>query len=129
MLRKPDFRFIQKNDLGDAPKWIDGLLDAFNETTQFLLDAFNGNIAVNNLSVQTISLDITAPFTSTVVAKTKSDKVYTVLIAQVLDTNGNPLGVASGVSWHEDGSTVVIDDIFGLTSSVAYNVTITVLYQ
>jgi len=130
MLRKPDFRFVQKNDLGeDAPMWIQTILDPFNQMIQFLISAFNGNISVQNLSVQTIKLPVTAPFVETRVAKEKTDSVYNVQIAQILDTNGQPLTVQSGLSWYENGNSVVITNIFGLTASVAYNVTIMVQYQ
>jgi len=129
MLRKPDFRYIQKHDLGpNAPAWIEVILDPFNDMIQFIIDAFKGNIGVLNLNVQTINFPIEAPFVQTRFLKKKSDRVYTVQIAQILKSDGTPVGAATGINWYEDGTSIVVTDIFGLTNGVRYYCQLMVQY-
>ncbi len=128
MLRKPDFRHLLRADLRDSPSWVNVLLSPFNDMIEFLLDAFDSNISVSNLNTQTLQFTITAPFVLTRFAKTKTDPVYGVFLNQIMKTDNTVVGVATGMDWYEDGTSIVISNLYGLTNGVAYNVKITVLY-
>lgn len=129
MLRKIDTRLIQRNDLGkDTPSWSEGIIDAVNKTTEFLIDAFKGNISVKNLNIQTLNFTIEAPFIQTRFAKERPDRIYAVSIAQILTTSGGVVGALTGIDWFEDGNSIVVTNVFGLTSGVRYQCKLMVQY-
>lgn len=111
MLRKADFRIVQKEDLPDSPSWIMTLLDPFNDMLQFMIDAFNGNIGTKNMSLQVIDMSFTAPFPTTSFLKTKSDPIQGVFIVRMSRPNGTTAGTWSSMNWKEESSNVVISDI------------------
>lgn len=112
MLRKPDFKPLQKQDFGDAPSWLDILLSPFNELIQFILDAFKGNISTQNLSLQIIDFTFTPPFQETRFLKSKSDPIQGVWIVNVRKTDGTIGGGYSGLDWVEEGGELVINGIY-----------------
>ena len=129
MLRKIDVRFLLRNDIGkDAPTWIESLLYPFNRIIQFLIDAFNGNISVQNLNVQTLEFSVTAPFILTRFAKSKGDRVYMVMVAQILKSTGEVVGAPVSIDWFEENNSVVVSNIFGLTTGQSYQCKLAVLY-
>jgi len=128
VLRKPDFRFLFKRDIPSAPEWVNNLLEPFNQIIQFLIDAFNSNISVSNLSVQIIDFEFTAPFVETRFAKIKPEAVQAVFMANLSLPNGQPHGGNGGYDWREEGNSIVVSNIYSLSAGVKYKVKFFVMY-
>lgn len=128
MIRIPDFRTLLKQDLKGSPSWVEVLLGPINQMIEFLLNAFKGNISVQNLNVQTLTIPVTAPFQMTRFAKTKPDPIYGVFLNQIMKDDGTVVGALTGIDWYEDGNSFVVTNIFGLTNGVKYQVKLMVLY-
>lgn len=115
MLRKPDFKPLQKQDFGsDAPSWLDILLSPFNDMMQFILDAFKGNIGTQNLNLQIIDYEFTAPFVATRFLKSKSDPIQGVWIVQLSRPDGSPAGGYTGFDWSEEAGYLKVSGIYSI---------------
>lgn len=127
MLRKPDFKPLQKQDFGDdAPSWLEILLSPFNDMIQFILDAFKGNIGTRNLSLQIIDFTFTAPFQETRFLKTKPDPIQGVWVAQISRPDGSPAGGFTGFDWGEEAGYLVIKGIYSIGGN--YKIRFFVMY-
>lgn len=127
MLRKADFRPVQKKDLVNPPSWIEVLLSPFNDMMQWIIDAFKGNISVSNLSTQTIDFNFTAPFVTTRFSKIKPDPVRGVLLVSLSRPDLSATGGNSGFDWQEEGNSIVIKGIYSIGAG-QFNVKFLVLY-
>lgn len=128
MLRKPDFKPLQKQDFGeDAPSWLDTLLSPLNELIQFILDAFKGNIGAQNLSLQIIDFNFTAPFVERRFPKIKTDPIQGVWLTKLSRQDGSPTGGNTGYDWREEGGNIVISGIYSIGAG-NFNVKFFVMY-
>lgn len=119
MLRKPDFRFVHKEDLGkNAPSWVDIFLDPFNDIIEFIIDAFNHNISVSNLNWQTIDYSFQAPFKETRFEKNRNEPIKGVVIAFLRRPDGSPGGGYTGFDWREEGDFLVVSGIYSIAGSL-----------
>lgn len=118
----------QKVSIQDAEAETSGVRDiltAFNAFGDSVLKLFSGMITLVNMRNKVISLTVkTNSFPMTIPV---SFEPYRVDIVQARTVAGEPVGDMVQASWTYNNGNVVIDNIYGLTIGIAYNVKIVML--
>lgn len=114
-MRFPDFERILGQD-SKLPDWFKTLWEPINRLLEYIKEAFNGEISVQNCKIQMISYRFTAPFTQTRFPKTKKGRVLAVYIAQIRKANFDPQGGGTSLDWYDDGEDIVIQGVYSVGS-------------
>jgi hypothetical protein len=139
-MRVNEIKRLLRSALPNAPQgpqaaWIDTLLDHFNSAVEAALRALQGQLTVgDNLQGRYLDLDI----------RTRSDygtggwdtvratipfRARAAMIAQLVQVESvyTPVTEALGVSWRQDGETLLVEWVAGLAASKRYNLRLLVL--
>ena len=127
-MRKPDFEKVLSQDIEEAPKWFNQILEPLNRLFEYVKEAFESNISVTNLKLQVIDYQFTAPFTTLGFQKTKKDPVQGVYLAQLIKSDGTPAVGNAGFDWHEANGQIFIDGIYSLGVGTSFKVRFFALY-
>lgn len=134
MAKLPPNKRITREDLKDAPEWIDRLLDPLNSFMEAVYAALDRDLTIgDNVSGETKVFQIKAgalatdnTFTFTTTAKRTPKHVIPTRVEKVAVVY-EPLGVVVGIDWRFDAGQIIIDAIAGLTTGSTYNITLLVL--
>ena len=133
MANLPAIKRITREDLKDAPSWIDRLIYPINLFMDSVYRAMSGQITfVDNITAQKYSFQITAGALATDNTMTFSptlNKRPEFLLATVIEKNTNyvPIGSAVYLDWNYDGTYINITSITGLTNTKTYEVKLLVI--
>lgn len=113
-MRLPDFHRVFEEK-------FEAFAEQLNRLFEYITDAFNSNIALNNLKIQEIEFQANSLNEVTVfplkVQKKKTNHVRHVVIGQILWPTGSTPAVTSMI-WHEEDKYISIDNILGLTTDI-----------
>lgn len=142
MARLPNQKRIMREDLQDAPSWIDRLLFPLNSFMESVYYALNKNITFNeNIACQIREITFTTPSTYGVGSPVGvdfdeirfSNQLRTVpqgvIIMQLNITNSvdTPLYTAQSLHWYHDDGIIYIPYISGLSASTDYTLRVLVI--
>jgi len=124
MAQLPSLKRIQREDVPEAPAWIERVLVPVNNFFQNLYAALaNGLTFQDNFAAEVKEFQLIAPATGFLVA-TEIGSVKGVILLQV---SGTGITGAPVLHWVQQGQTVEITDLTELTSGTEYNVRILVI--
>lgn len=128
-MKLPTLKKILREDLKDAPGWVNPLIDTLNNFMETTYQAFNKNITFSQ-NIASFVKDITynTPSTYPVMddieftsqLKTKATGVIVVQAYERLTYVPAPGPVY--VPWVEDNQTIVVSSITGLAASKSYTI-------
>ena len=133
MAKLPPIKRLTKEDMKEAPSWIDRLLSPLNQFLDSVYRALNGQITFgDNITAQRFTTELTAgaaatnntfKFTPTL------NKRPEFLIWKVYekDVNYTAIGSAVWIDWHYDGDFVQISAITGLTDTKSYIINLLII--
>jgi hypothetical protein len=125
-MKLPSQKRILREDLTDAPDWVDGIIDPVNSFMQTTYQALNKNINEDNTAsqVKEITYTTTAAYpTATVVefASTLKTKATSLTIMQILEKGTyTPAAGPCYVPWVDNNGVIQIYSITGLQASKTY---------
>ena len=129
----PTVQRLKYEDYSRYPDWKQAFQALVNTLNLFMTPVYNilnGNVTYQNLSApQTFTKVITAASTTTFnFANPLPFNPQSVIIGNCWSTipSTHP-AVALQVYWHVSGSTIIVDNIVGLTSGTQYTITLVVL--
>ena len=135
MGRLPEYRRILREDLRDAPSWIDKLLTPINSFFDIVYETLNRNITFNDniacqikemtfktLSTYTSATPLTDGFEELVFKKTLPYKAQGVMIMRIYEDADDYRPITNAVScdWYDTEGDIVINYISGLDDSTDY---------
>ncbi len=145
MSKLPIQKKILREDVKEAPSWVDRLILPINSFFETVYNALSKNITLHeNIAAQIKELDFntTAGYLGTAATwdeltfpKTIKHRANGVLLAQIVDlgpvggelTSYRPIEGGVYLDWQESNVEIVIGLIRGLTASHSYRVTLIVL--
>jgi len=133
MAKLPTIKRILREDLPDAPDWIDKLLYPVNKFFEDVFNALNRNLEfVDNVTGQ--KKDVTFKTLSTYVStsatfetlefpRTLKRKPTGLLLLQIIqdEDNHTPIETAPYIDWLDENGTIRIFLVTGLVASKTYN--------
>lgn len=133
-MRKTDFEPVQSDDIVESKQlpWFTKILSPLNRMFEYVKEAFDSNIALNNLKIQEIEVTGTMfnlfpkvfPYS---VLKTRKEKVKNVVLGQVVFPKFAIPNVVMPL-WHEQNQYIVIENIIGLDKDPTF-VRLLVFYE
>lgn len=135
MAKLPPVRRLLREDLKDAPEWIDRLIQPINLFFESVYSALNRNLTLgDNVTAQIKNFTITAGAAAT-------DNTFSFLFSIATKPRGvlviscvqdepvyTPLtGAVTVPSWRVNGDQVVIESITGLTNTKKYSISVLVI--
>ena len=137
MAKLPVQKRLRREDLPDAPGWMDVVIDVINSFLESLYFALNKQITfTDNIACQikqlsfltnsTYSGGILAGFTKIQFNHNLKTKPIGVEILQILPNSGTPIIKPVCLSWSQENGNVYINYITGLENSTTYNLVILV---
>ena len=134
MASLPKVKRILREDLKDAPSWIDKLIYILNLFMDSVYSALNKNLTFgDNIRAQIKTFQITAGTTADLNIfsfQTSITNPAGVILMNIVDTQGNYTVITSATSipsWHYISGKLYIDSITGLTDTHVYNITVLVI--
>jgi len=134
MAKLPPIKRIVREDLKDAPAWIDRLitpLNAFMEAVYSALDRdltvgenVAGEIKTIQVKAGAAATDNTFTFTTTT---RRTPKVCAIGRVERVENIYTPITAAVGLDWRFDAGQIIISSIAGLTNGETYNITLLIL--
>lgn len=131
MATLPPINRISKEDLKDAPGWIDRLLYPLNLFFDSVYRALNRSLTFHdNIDSQEISFSIksgaSASTNTNKFSVTMKNKPTGLILktATLVAGNYTPIGNAVFIDWYYEGGFLFITAISGLTNGSTYNITI-----
>lgn len=128
-MRIPSLKKILREDLKDAPDWVNGILVPVNQFMEYIYQAMNKNISdSDNISCQIKELTYITPSTYPVMdnvefLSTLKVKATGVTLLQVVDKDTYvPPTSAVYVPWVEMNGSITIYPITGLAASKIYTI-------
>ena len=132
MAKPPIFRRIIREDLPDAPEWVDIFIYSLNQFFDTVRQAMSRNLTfADNNDMQTQKFRLVAGATAADntydFALNMKKKVEGIILGKVeqVSTSYTPLTSVPWINWHQESTKLVIDSILGLTSGASYDFTIT----
>lgn len=129
MAKAPIFRRVVREDIPDAPDWIDIIITSMNQFFDTVRLALTRNLTFReNINSQIQDFTIVAGASPTdntyEFALTMTKKVEGLILMQIAQesTNYTPLTSVPYLNWHLESTDIVIDSILGLTSGETYNI-------
>ena len=131
MAQLPPIKRLTKEDMKDAPSWIERLLVPLNQFLDSVYRALNGQISfVDNITAQRYSIQLTAgaaATNNTFKFQPTLNKKPEFLIWRIYEKDTNyAVGLAVYVEWFYDGD-INISAISGLTENHYYIVNLLIL--
>jgi hypothetical protein len=131
-IRIPNFGKEDLPGLIEAEPRFEGFLSAFNQLAKQLESIVNGGIGSQNLNAQRIELEVakSQPYPIKVALRIAGKPGGVRLLGALKTTTkreGEPAGVAVGVDWGVDGSTLLINGLPGIDAAQSYRVTLEVV--
>jgi len=132
MARLPLIKRILREDLPDAPNWVERILLPINQFFEGVYNAFDRNITfTDNIAAQVHSFDFTtssaydgtaANFETIEFARTLNFKPVGLLLLQIIEDadNHTPIEGSPYIDWLDINSTIEIYLIRGLKASTKY---------
>lgn len=139
MSSPPDFKRILREDLKEAPGWIDKLITPINQFFEQTQSLFNGQLTVgDNVAGGLVKISFSTPadyttangFTPVKFTWSRSGSMNAILIGKIAVSSGNYTVMTKPVSldWRQlDVSTGQVNFITGLEPSTKYTATLVVL--
>lgn len=128
-MKIPSLKKILREDLKDAPEWVNGILVPVNQFMEYIYQAMNRNISdSDNISCQIKELTYITPSTYPTMdnvefLSTLKVKATGVTLLQVVDKDTYlPPTSAVYVPWYENNGSIVILPITGLVASKIYTI-------
>lgn len=129
-MRLPTIKKILREDLKDAPAWVQGIIDPFNSVAETLYQALNKNVTLgDNVACFIKEFVYTTPSTypSGVeefrFSSTLKTKAAGVMLMQAVDrSNYSPAIGPVYVPWVEVNGMIVLSTIQGLSASKSYDI-------
>ena len=128
-MKLPTIKKILREDLKDAPSWVNGLVDPLNTFMETTYQALNKNITLNDniasftteLTYRTVSTYPTDQPTQSFMNILKT-RPFGVQLLQILDksTYLPPTGAVGALPWILNGNQIVIHPITGLAADKTY---------
>ena len=126
-MKLPSQKKILREDLKDAPDWVNGIIEPVNNFMESAYQALNKNITYNeNIASQIKELIVKTPSTYPVMENiefmsTLRTKALGVQVMQVFEkANYTPAPGPVYVPWIENNGNIVIHPITGLEASKTY---------
>lgn len=132
----PVFR-INREDIPNAPAWVDNLLSPLNLFMQSVWTSISGNLTmVQNVTsvVKTLQFTTTAGYVDGTVStwtpitftSPLSTQLKSLVISQIAISATQPAVIAKTVTmqWHDTNGIVTIDYLTGLAPNTNYNLTV-----
>lgn len=129
MAKLPEFKRVSREDLKDAPDWVEGLIGPLNSFMDSVTRGLNKNItfqenirgAIKDLEFTTSSTYNTGTFTPvTFTYGGGALRPQGVVILQLRQENGAIIKTAISLSWSESNGSISIDYVAGLANSTRY---------
>lgn len=133
MAQLPPIKRLTKEDMKEAPSWIERLLFPLNQFLDSVYRALNGQITfVDNITAQRYSIQLTAGAAAAdnnFKFKPTLNKKPEFLIWTVYrkDVNYTPVSAAVYLDWYYDGDFIQVSSITGLTDTYTYIVNLLVI--
>jgi len=142
MAKLPNQKRVLREDLKDAPSWIDRLITPLNSFMESVYYALNKNITFNeNIASQIKEIEFTTLSTySTASPKidgfqviqfphSLKNKPFGVTIQQITEKSGtyNPITSPVCIDWYDNNGVININYITGLEDSKTYIIRLLVL--
>lgn len=129
-MQLPTIKRITREDLLDAPEWVDRLLYPLNLFLNTLYSGLNHGLTFKeNIQSQTQSFQLIAGAAATnntvKFLVTLGKKPTFLLCPNAVDSTGSNVPVT--VTWNYDGSNINVTAITGLSSGATYNFTALIL--
>ncbi len=128
-MKLPSIKKILREDLKDAPDWVNGLIDPLNNFMETVYQALNKNLTLNEninsftteLNYRTVSTYPTDQPTLSFMNTLKT-RPFGIQIMQILDksTYLPPSGAVGVLPWTYSGNQIDIHTIQGLTADTLY---------
>lgn len=129
----PTIQRLKYEDYARSSNWQDAFKALVNSLNLFMTPVYNilnGGVTYQNLTIpQTFTKVITAATTTTFsITNPLPINPSAVIIGNCWTSipSSHP-AVALQVYWHVSGSTIIIDNIVGLTSGIQYTITLVIL--
>jgi hypothetical protein len=130
MAALPPFSRVRREDIPDAPKWIDKIIVPYNNALEAIYLAFNNGLATNNIrcvvrdySLRPEKMPIVVPW-----PYTESPVGVFILKARVRDASvTGAAAVPYAPDWTWGASGVTINALQGMTESEFYDIKVLVL--
>jgi hypothetical protein len=131
MSKPPIFRRIVREDIPEAPDWIEIVIYSLNQFYDTVRAALTRSLTfTENHDAQIFKFRIVAGASATdntyrfaITMKKKVDGMLLAKVEQVENTY-TPLTSVPWVDWHQESTEMVIDSIQGLTSAKSYDITL-----
>lgn len=137
MAKPPDFRRVLRDDIPDAPNWVDPIIGAYNIFMEQSYSLFNKNLSIgDNVTGKIVSITFTTPsdyltggFNNLRFSWEFSKVVDTITIGKIEKYSGGTiLSPVTVTSWSQpNSSTVTVSYIAGLAASTKYTVKLLVM--
>lgn len=130
-MKIPSLKRILKEDLKDAPNWVDGIIGPVNSFMEYIYQSLNKNINdADNIACTIKEFTYITPSTYPVMDDIEflsglKVKATSVILQQILvKSDYMPPVSAVYVPWFEKNGSIVIRPIVGLAASTSYIVRI-----
>jgi len=130
-MKIPSLKRILREDLKEAPSWIEGVIAPINSFMEYIYQAMNKNISyADNIACTIREFTYITPSTYPTMDNVEfltglKVKATDARIMQILDKDTfMPVLNATSLPWYEDNGTIIISAIPGLTASKSYIVRI-----
>jgi hypothetical protein len=133
-MKKPDFEKVLKQDVEESPSWFSQVLEPLNRLFEYIKEAFDSNISVQNLKVQVITLRSSGlvgfppVYPLAVVKKTRKGTIIAIIVATIFRDDGQVWDSLNTVIWHQDGENIFIDNVQGVAGPLL-NIRLLALYE
>lgn len=139
MAQLPTQKRINREDLKNAPAWVDALIGPLNSFMESIYSAINKNLTFgDNIQgqIRTIEFTTSSTYTSSNTwtnmsfsSGLRAVKPKGVLVLQILEQSSNFTPVMKGVTidWLENSGIITIYFVSGLKNSTTYSLTVLVL--
>ncbi len=127
-MKLPSQKRILREDLKEAPEWIDGIIDPVNSFMQTVYQALNKNVNEDNTAsqVKELTYKTTAAYPVAVIVEFQSTlktKATGLAIMQIFEKGTyTPAAGPCYIPWVDDNGTIKISSITGLEASKTYTV-------
>lgn len=126
MAKLPSAKRILKEDVSEAPSWINPIIDTFNAFAESIYQTLNKSINDDNLSSQVKEITYITPSTYPVMDNTEflselKTKATGLAILQVYEkATYTPAAGPCYAPWVENNGTIIVGAITGLVASKSY---------
>lgn len=124
-MKLPIQKKILREDLGDAPDWVQQIIGPVNNFMETIYQMANKNIDETNLQSMIKEVTVVVPSTYPVMNTIKFQSTLKVratgcVILQCLDKSTYKPVVTMNPAWIDNSGTIEISGILGLTASKTY---------